>query len=1151
MKQRFSSLDVKVIAHELSASLSTLRVANVYDLSSRIFLLKLAKPDNRQQLVIDSGFRCHLTTYSRATAAAPSAFVTRLRKYLRTRRITSVSQVGTDRIIEIQLGDGAYRLFLEFYAGGNIVLTDQELNILALLRIVSPGTDQEELRVGLKYSLYNRQNYGGVPPLTKERIRDALQKAVDGDTGEDVSATKKSKRKATNQLRKALAVSVTEYPPMLVEHALCVTKFDAQLRPEQVLQDDSLLDRLLSTLIEAGRVTQDITSSAISTGYIIAKVAKRSQQSDESEAKLADQAASDGQNLLYEDFHPFKPKQFEDDPDARILTFDGFNKAVDEFYSSIEGQKLEGRLQSREETAKRKKEAARTDHEKRIGALQEVQELNVRKAEAIEANVPRVEEATAAVNGLVSQGMDWVEIARLIEMEQKRHNPVAELIKIPLKLYENTVTLLLGEVDEEDDYEGDETDTDSASESDEEERPKKTGTHVIDKRLAIDIDLGLSPWANARHYYDHKRTAVIKEQKTLQSSAKALKSTEKKIESDLKRSLKQEKQLLRPVRRQLWFEKFLYFISSDGYLVLGGKDAQQNEMLYKRYFKRGDIYVHADLHGAATVIIKNNSSTPDAPIPPSTLSQAGNLSVATSKAWESRAVMPAWWVYWDQVSKSAPTGEFLPTGSFMVRGKKNFLPPAQLLLGFAVMFQITEESKARHVKHRLRTEGSVDQKKGKDAHESASEVAEGGEFVQAIDNMSLKDVEENEEKDHSGDNQGDEDEDDDEDFPDARLDSESESEGVYISDNGRSNPLQTARGDHTEKGDSDTDEDAENEHHSDDINEQHNRSMSVSLDGKPIDENAAHSGGVRHLSARDRKFLRRGQESLPPSSSNGNEGDDRPQSSSEDVASMSTSTAQHPDSKAQQQSSSAQKPRGKRGKQKKLATKYANQTAEDRAIAMSLLGSTAAEQKAVIDANAKQDREAEIASQRQRRREQHQKTARETAEHEEIRRLMHDEGIETLESEEDTLLLDTFVGTPLPGDEILEAIPVCAPWTALGKYKYKAKLQPGSTKKGKAVKEILGRWMAVAGAGGGGGTGKSKAVDERSEDTEKMWPREVELLKTWRDVEVLNTVPVSKLRVMMGGGGGGGKAGGSGGGAGSGKGKAKGKGRGGRGSKKK
>ncbi|RAL64922.1 hypothetical protein DID88_001514 [Monilinia fructigena] len=179
MKQRFSSIDVKVIAHELSNALVTLRVSNIYDLSSKIFLVKFAKPDNKQQILIDSGFRCHLTDFSRATAAAPSVFVQRLRKYLKTRRVTQVSQIGTDRIIEFQFSDGQYRLYLEFYAGGNIILTDKDLNILTLLRVVDAGEAQEELRVGLKYSLDNRQNYGGVPDLTKERLQEALQKGAD------------------------------------------------------------------------------------------------------------------------------------------------------------------------------------------------------------------------------------------------------------------------------------------------------------------------------------------------------------------------------------------------------------------------------------------------------------------------------------------------------------------------------------------------------------------------------------------------------------------------------------------------------------------------------------------------------------------------------------------------------------------------------------------------------------------------------------------------------------------------------------------------------------------------------------------------------------------------------------------------------------
>lgn len=60
------------------------------------------------------------------------------------------------------------------------------------------------------------------------------------------------------------------------------------------------------------------------------------------------------------------------------------------------------------------------------------------------------------------------------------------------------------------------------------------------------------------------------------------------------------------LRKAHWFEKFAWFMTSENHLVLSGRDAQQNELLVKRYLRKDDLYVHADLHGAATTIIRNN-----------------------------------------------------------------------------------------------------------------------------------------------------------------------------------------------------------------------------------------------------------------------------------------------------------------------------------------------------------------------------------------------------------------------------------------------------------------------------------------------------------------------------------------------------------------
>lgn len=959
---------------------------------------------------------------------------------------------------------------------GNIILTDADLQILALARNVQEGEGQEPQRVGLQYSLENRQNFHGIPPLTKDRVKAALKSAVDKATAASAS-TKKLKGKPGGDLRKSLAVSIVELPPVLVDHILQANNFDTTVKPAELLQNEMLLDQLVGLLSEARKTVEGITSSAVCTGYIFAK--KREGTTYDS-AAAGDAASTKREDLIYEDFHPFIPQKLKDDSSIEVLEFQGYNQTIDEFFSSLEGQKLATRLNEREAAAKRKLDAAKSDQAKRIEGLQETQSMNMRKAAVIEANVEWVQEAMDAVNGLLAQGMDWVDVGKLVEREKKRQNPVAQIIVPPLKLAENLITLNLAEEDLEEEEEADPYETDESESNDDDDDVSKATSKrekQPDKGLQVDINLTISPWSNAREYYEQRRTAVVKEEKTQAQATRALKSAEQKINEDLKKGLKQEKALLQPIRKQLWFEKFIWFISSDGYLVLGGKDAQQNEMLYKKYLRKGDVYCHADLRGAPSVIIKNDPKTPDAPIPPATLAQAGNLSVCSSDAWDSKAGMGAWWVNADQVSKSAPAGEFLPTGSFMVRGKKNFLPPAQLLLGLGILFKISEESKAKHVKHRLNdtnaTTGSItataEQNDGRD---NAAEKADESEDEEQFD---------------------------------------SESDDGQERHAARDNPLQGFGS----KADDDIDETAE---------------------------------GVSALNVADQPDAEDGNDEQRQEDDESTEkGDDQAidQDQSEvateisDAPTKASTTPSAPTTSSTPKQAPAK--RGQKGKAKKIASKYKDQDEDDRAAAEALIGAAVGQKRAEEEAKAKTDRLAELEAAKERRRAQHQRQQKEIAEHEEIRRVMMDEGVGMLEADEEekSTPLDILVGTPLPGDEILEAIPICAPWNALTKVKYKAKLQPGAVKKGKAVKEIMERWK--------GDSNKKGAVDESARDSERMWPREVELIKAMKAEEVVNCVPAGKVRVMMSGSG----SGGGGGGGGKGKGGQKGSGRGGKGGKKK
>lgn len=1103
MKQRFSSLDIKIIAHELSSRLTSLRVSNIYDLSSRIFLFKFAKPEHREQLLVDSGFRCHLTAFGRTTAGTPSPFVARLRKFLKTRRVTAVAQLGTDRILEIQFSDGQYRLFLEFYAGGNIVLTDKELNILALLRNVNDGAAHEQIRQGSDYNTSERQNVFGVPDANIERVRSGLQKWVDkqASLGEQLT-TKKRTGKLGDALRKALSSCINEYPPILLDHAMRVTGVDATQSPQDVLQDELQLEKVVAALEEAHRVVDGIIASEPIKGYIFGKFSldKTHRSTTGSNEDTTDNQSDGIKTNLYNDFHPFKPLQFSGDELTSVLEVDGFNQTVDEFFSSIEGQKLESRLLEREAAARKKLENARHIQEERIGGLQAVQEVNVRKAQAIEANLERVEEAVAAINGLIAQGIDWIEIDQLIELEQARGNRVAEIIRLPLKLHENTATILLDEWNPDADGEvgadeGDGTDSEpSESEGEDTElaRTQELNPKEREPRLQVDIDLALSAWANAREYYEQKKHAASKEEKTLQASARALKSATQKIEADLKKSLKQEKAVLRPVRKHLWFEKFIYFISSDGYLVIGGKDAQQTDLIYKRYLKKGDVYVHADLNGASSVIVKNNMV--GAPIPPSTLAQAGNLSVATSAAWDSKAVMSAWWVPAENVTKTALSSDFVRPGVFHVTGDKNFLPPAQLLLGFAVIFQISENSKARHVKHRIKTVATAEsdellakQQPTLDSHDLQVDVTSiansDAENDSSIEDHHEVDVCQEEDSDNRVDN--------------AERNTEDETENEDESENENQNQNQN------QNEDEDDSEAVNIDNPLQPRNRTHQRQNGSNL-GNVVQYDHISSALSNNTSGMS--SLGSGKYSVD-ASREGNEDDG--------MNRIEKHIPYTPTDDKERTSKTSLPVRGKRGKKKKIAQRYADQDEDDRAEAMRLLGSTAGRERAEEEARAKTAKLEEAEKLRIKRKEQQQRAQEEWQRREQQRRLEEDDAAHDDEDDDETNHVDlgTLVGTPLHGDEILDAIPVCAPWSSLQTYKYKVKLQPGSQKKGKAIREILGAWTA-AGA-------NRRNVDVHSEDKERIWPREMELINLWKDTEIFNVLPVSKVRVMMSGSGGG------------------------------
>jgi len=87
-----------------------------------------------------------------------------------------------------------------------------------------------------------------------------------------------------------------------------------------------------------------------------------------------------------------------------------------------------------------------------------------------------------------------------------------------------------------------------------------------------------------------------------------------------------------------------------------------------------DIYVHADVHGAPSCILKCRDIDGNrVEITPEAIKEACQFAGVYSKAWKQFGEIPVYWVYPYQVSKTPQSGEFLPRGAFVIRGKRNYI----------------------------------------------------------------------------------------------------------------------------------------------------------------------------------------------------------------------------------------------------------------------------------------------------------------------------------------------------------------------------------------------------------------------------------------------------------------------------------------------
>lgn len=125
-----------------------------------------------------------------------------------------------------------------------------------------------------------------------------------------------------------------------------------------------------------------------------------------------------------------------------------------------------------------------------------------------------------------------------------------------------------------------------------------------------------------------------------------------------------------------WYDRFRWFHTSDDFLVIGGRNADQNEELVKKYMNSNDLFFHSQAHGGPVTILKAagpSEAARDVEIPDRSREEAAQFAVSYSSVWkDGRFAGDAYEVTPDQVSKTPESGEYIEKGGFVIRGDRTY-----------------------------------------------------------------------------------------------------------------------------------------------------------------------------------------------------------------------------------------------------------------------------------------------------------------------------------------------------------------------------------------------------------------------------------------------------------------------------------------------
>ncbi|MWG36770.1 ribosome rescue protein RqcH [Halomarina oriensis] len=636
-KRELTSVDCAALARELG-KYEGAKVDKAYLYGDDLLRLKMRDFERgRLELIVEVGDpkRAHLAAQEHVPDAPgrPPNFAMMLRNRITSADFAGVEQFEFDRILTLHFerDDGDTHIVAELFGDGNIAVCDDNYEVLGSLETV-----RLKSRTVAPGSLYDYPS-SRFNPLQVDRERfDARMQQSDTDVVRTIATQLNFGGLWAEELCTRAGVEKTK-------DIADATEEDYAALYEQ-------LDRL-RTVLSSGEFDPRVYYETVED----------------------DGDGSDGENEVRVDVTPVPMEEYEG---RHAEVFSNFNDALDDYFYHVErdpgdeatGGDAASRPDFEEEIAKYERIIAQ--QEGAIDSFDEDAQEERERAELLYARYDLVDDVISAVQNARAEDVGWDDIEARFEEGAEKGIEAAEAVT-DVNGAQGTVALAID------------------------------GT-----RVTVDPAMGVEKNAD-RLYQEAKRVEEKKE-----GALAAIEDTREQLEDAKRRrdqweapdedesddeSMADVDWLSRasiPRRRdEQWYERFRWFRTSDGYLVLGGRNADQNEELVKKYTEKNDRFFHTQAHGAPVTILKAtepNEASKAVDFPESSLEQAAQFAITYSSVWkEGQFAGDVYMAEPSQVSKTPESGEYVEKGSFVVRGERTYFEdtPVGCAVGIAVQPQ--------------------------------------------------------------------------------------------------------------------------------------------------------------------------------------------------------------------------------------------------------------------------------------------------------------------------------------------------------------------------------------------------------------------------------------------------------------------------------